>query len=294
MEDLKATRERINEVDKKMAALFEERMNLVGSVAEYKMKRGLPVFDGKREAEVIKRNENFVSNEEIRSYYVNFLKNTMEVSKRYQHRILEGMKVSYSGVTGAFAQIAVDKIFPDAIPVSCKDFKEAYEKTEKGETDCCVLPLENSNAGEVGAVIDLIFSGSLFVEQCLTGVKQVCEVRLCGVCFCIQVPVGEQVYLRLVPVGVEPVQAFGIRRCACGGLGQPFREAQRATLPDVQLIGRQPVCAAEPARTAAADRLCRHHCHHQIVHWLSSESSVPVAVLYQFPPSRSSIYRLPA
>ncbi len=165
MEDLKATREKINEVDKKMAALFEERMNLVGSVAEYKMKRGLPVFDGKREAEVIKRNENFVSNEEIRSYYVNFLKNTMEVSKRYQHRIFEGMKVSYSGVTGAFAQIAVDKIFPDAIPVSCKDFKEAYEKTEKGETDCCVLPLENSNAGEVGAVIDLIFSGSLFVNE---------------------------------------------------------------------------------------------------------------------------------
>lgn len=165
MEDLKETREKINEVDKQMAALFEERMNLVGSVAEYKMKRGLPVFDGKREAEVIKRNETLVSNEEIRSYYVNFLKNTMEVSKRYQHKILEGMKASYSGVTGAFAQIAVDKIFPDAIPVSCKDFKEAYEKTEKGETDCCVLPLENSNAGEVGAVIDLIFSGSLFVNE---------------------------------------------------------------------------------------------------------------------------------
>lgn len=165
MEDIKETREKINEIDKQMAALFEERMNLVGSVAEYKMKRGLPVFDGKREAEVIKRNESLVSNEEIRSYYVNFLKNTMEVSKRYQHKILEGMRVSYSGVTGAFAQIAVDKIFPDAIPVSCKDFKEAYEKTEKGETDCCVLPLENSNAGEVGAVIDLIFSGSLFVNE---------------------------------------------------------------------------------------------------------------------------------
>lgn len=165
MDDLKETREKINEVDKRMAALFEERMGLVGSVAEYKMKRGLPVFDGTREAEVIRRNENLVSNEEIRAYYVNFLKNTMEVSKRYQHRILEGMKVSYSGVTGAFAQIAVDKIFPDAVPVSCKDFKEAYEKTEKGETDCCVLPLENSNAGEVGAVIDLIFSGSLFVNE---------------------------------------------------------------------------------------------------------------------------------
>lgn len=165
MEELAGIREKINEVDRKMAALFEERMNLVSSVAEYKMKSGLPVFDEKREQDVVNRNAGFVENEEIRSYYVNFLKNTMAVSKMYQHKILEGMRVSYSGVAGAFAQIAVDKIFPDAVAVSCKDFKEAYEMTEKGLTDCCVLPLENSNAGEVGAVIDLIFSGSLFVNQ---------------------------------------------------------------------------------------------------------------------------------
>lgn len=165
MDELTSTREKINEVDKKMAELFEERMRLVGDVAEYKMKRGLPVFDEKREQEVLRRNELFVEDEELRGYYVNFLRDTMDVSKRYQHRILEGMRVSYSGVTGAFAQIAVDKIFPDAIPVSCKDFKEAYEKTERGETDCCVLPIENSNAGEVGSVIDLVFSGSLFINE---------------------------------------------------------------------------------------------------------------------------------
>lgn len=165
MDELVTIRERINDVDQKMALLFEERMKLVGSVAEYKMKGGIPVFDEKREQEVIRRNENFVEDESIRSYYVNFLKDTMAVSKRYQHKILEGMRVAYSGVTGAFAQIAVDKIFPDAAPVSCKDFKEAYEMTEKGLTDCTVLPLENSNAGEVGAVIDLIFSGSLFVNE---------------------------------------------------------------------------------------------------------------------------------
>lgn len=165
MDELVTIREKINDVDKKMAQLFEERMKLVGSVAEYKMKSGLPVFDEKREQDVIRCNENFVEDESIRSYYVNFLKDTMDVSKRYQHKILEGMRVAYSGVTGAFAQIAVDKVFPDAVPVSCKDFKEAYEMTEKGLTDCTVLPLENSHAGEVGAVIDLIFSGSLFINE---------------------------------------------------------------------------------------------------------------------------------
>ena len=123
MDELVTIRERINDVDQKMALLFEERMKLVGSVAEYKMKSGIHVFDEKREQEVIRRNENFVEDESIRSYYVNFLKDTMAVSKRYQHKILEGMRVAYSGVTGAFAQIAVDKIFPDAAPVSCKDCK---------------------------------------------------------------------------------------------------------------------------------------------------------------------------
>ena len=94
MDELVTIRERINDVDQKMALLFEERMKLVGSVAEYKMKGGIPVFDEKREQEVIRRNENFVEDESIRSYYVNFLKDTMAVSKRYQHKILEGMRVA--------------------------------------------------------------------------------------------------------------------------------------------------------------------------------------------------------
>ncbi|MBR6568007.1 MAG: chorismate mutase [Clostridia bacterium] len=164
MDKLNKAREIIGEADKEIAALFEKRMAAVKEVAEYKKERGLPVFDGAREDYLISKNLEYIDNEEMKEFYVSFLKSTMDISKRYQHRILEGLNVAYSGVEGAFAHIAAGRIFPDGNRISYPDFKAAYEAVEKGECDCAVLPIENSRAGEVGQVIDLIFSGSLYVN----------------------------------------------------------------------------------------------------------------------------------
>ncbi len=164
MEKLLKAREIIGETDREIAALFEKRMAAVKEVAEYKKERGLPVFDGAREDFLIGKNLEYIENEEIKDFYVSFMKNTMDISKRYQHRILEGADVAYSGVEGAFAYIAAGRIFPDGKRISYPDFKAAYEAVENGECDCAVLPIENSRAGEVGQVIDLIFSGSLYVN----------------------------------------------------------------------------------------------------------------------------------
>ena len=144
MDKLLKAREIINETDKEIAALFEKRMEAVRLVAEYKEERGLPVFDSAREDEVIKNNIQYITNEEIKEFYVPFLRETMNVSKRFQHRILEGMNIAYSGVEGAFAHIAAGRIFPDGNRISYPDFKAAYEAVEKGECDCAVLPIENS------------------------------------------------------------------------------------------------------------------------------------------------------
>ena len=164
MDKLNKAREIIGEADKEIAVLFEKRMAAVKEVAEYKRERGLPVFDGAREDFLINKNLEYIENEEIKDFYVSFMKGTMDISKRYQHRILEGANVAYSGVEGAFAHIAAGRIFPDGKRISYPDFKAAYEAVEKGECDCAVLPIENSRAGEVGQVIDLIFSGSLYVN----------------------------------------------------------------------------------------------------------------------------------
>lgn len=164
MTELEKARQIINNVDKQMAELFVQRMQAAKAVAEYKKEHGLQVFDAAREAEVIRRNSDLVSDETLKSYFVEFIRSNMEISKSYQHRLLEGMRVAFSGVEGAFANIAANKVFPDAIAVPYADFKSAYEAVEKGECDAVILPIENSYNGDVGQVMDLAFFGSLFIS----------------------------------------------------------------------------------------------------------------------------------
>ncbi len=164
MSDLQKAREIINETDLEMARLFERRMDAVKIVSDYKRENGIPIDDFGREEEMIKRNSEYIENEEYRSYYVNFLKNNIKLSKDMQHKLLEGMKVAYSGVEGAFANIAAKRIFPDALCVPYGDFKAAYRAVENGECDCVLLPVENSHNGDVGNVLDLAFFGSLFIN----------------------------------------------------------------------------------------------------------------------------------
>ena len=139
-------------------------MEAVRSVAAYKKERGLPIEDKEQEARVIKGRSALVEDPELRSFYVNFLQDTMDVSKRWQHYLMEGLRVAYSGVEGAFAHIAAGRIFPDGELESYPSFESAYEAVEKGECDVAVLPIENSFAGEVGQVLDLMFSGDLYVN----------------------------------------------------------------------------------------------------------------------------------
>lgn len=164
MDGLEKARKSIEEIDSKMAELFELRMDAVKEVAAYKKNCGLPVFDPTREEELIKKNTEKVKNEEYRPYYVNFLREKMEVSKALQNRILNGMTVAYSGVEGAFAHIAAKKIFPTASFKGYADFKAAYKAVEKGDCDCAVLPVENSSNGDVGLVMDLAFFGTLYIN----------------------------------------------------------------------------------------------------------------------------------
>lgn len=91
----------------------------------------------------------------------------------------EEITVAYSGIEGSFASIATGKLFPDAGRVSCRNFAEAYRKVEEGKCEIAVLPIENSYAGEVGQVMDLMFEGDLSingvyelgVSHCLLGPK---------------------------------------------------------------------------------------------------------------------------
>lgn len=164
MTDLDKARSIIDETDREMAALFVRRMNAVKLVAEYKKNNGLPITNAAREEEVIEKNSARIEDAVYRSYYASFIRHTMALSKDLQRRLLQGMRVAFSGVTGAFAEIAARRIFPTADLIPYPDFSSAYKAVETGAAECVLLPLENSFNGDVGQVMDLSFFGSLHIN----------------------------------------------------------------------------------------------------------------------------------
>ena len=167
MENLEAIRKQIDAVDAQISDLFEERMELCRQVVEYKMAHGLGISDPAREEQLIQRNAARIRDRAIREYYVNFEKHVFSLSRAWQKQLMNGLKVAYSGVPGAFAYIAAARMFPGAELVSYPDFEQAYHACETGEADIVVLPFENSFAGEVSTVTDLMFSGSLYVNHAI-------------------------------------------------------------------------------------------------------------------------------
>lgn len=114
MDQLQQARAQIDEIDAKMAALFEQRMQAVGQVAQYKARTGKQVFDPAREALVLEKNTARVQNPELQSYYREFLKKALAVSRAYQHVLIGQDVAAYQGVEGAWSHIALRQLFPFA------------------------------------------------------------------------------------------------------------------------------------------------------------------------------------
>ena len=165
MDKLMQAREAIGAIDKEIAALFEQRMNAVRLVSEYKIEHGLPIYDAAREDALIAKNTAMIGDEELRSYYVDFLRNTMRVSRNFQAKLSEGMRVAFSGVEGAFASIAAGKIFDRCVRVPFHDFRSAYHAVVSGDCDCAVLPIENSTAGSVKKVYELMLHHNFHIVR---------------------------------------------------------------------------------------------------------------------------------
>lgn len=72
-------------------------------------------------------------------------------------------KIAYSGIEGCFAHTVARKLFPDELYVSYPDFKKTYDAVVSKECEMAVLPVENSYAGRVSDVIELLNEGKLFV-----------------------------------------------------------------------------------------------------------------------------------
>ena len=158
MDQLQQARGIIDEIDAQMAALFERRMEAVGQVAQYKAATGKPVFDAAREDVVLAKNTGRLENEELRPYYRHVLQEMMAVSRAYQRKLLGRDVAAYQGVQGAWSHIALTRLFPFVRAKAFDTWAEVFDAVAAGDAAFGVLPFENSNAGDVSTVLDLLYA----------------------------------------------------------------------------------------------------------------------------------------
>ena len=184
--DLKKIREEINGIDDEIAELFEKRMVLARDVAEYKRKNDMAVYDRRREREIINRVSGNVS-EELSSYSKILYATMFQLSRSYQFKQLmptsdfvlnmqkaieqtpklfpRTARVACQGVEGAYSQSACDRLFNSAEIHYFKTWEDVCNSVEKGECKYGVLPLENSTAGTVNAVYDLLGKYKFYIVR---------------------------------------------------------------------------------------------------------------------------------
>ena len=175
--DLNDYRTRIDQIDDQLVKLFAERMETVVGIAKYKEEHNLPVLDAGRERKKLLALAE-KSPEALREYVVSLYSLMFELSRSYQNRLLgrttpltqeisraientpklfpDSAVVACQGVEGANSQLACDKLFRLPNVLYFSSFEAVFQAIEKGLCRYGVIPLENSTAGSVNKVYDLM------------------------------------------------------------------------------------------------------------------------------------------
>ncbi|WP_256436712.1 bifunctional chorismate mutase/prephenate dehydratase [Atopobium sp. oral taxon 416] len=175
--DLPEVRKDLDSIDSQMIDLFLQRMKLADEVADYKAKNHLPILDREREREKLARVANSVPME-FRNYAQVLEGLLMEAARAREYKdigtmsnvgsqIYEAIKhepklfpqranVACQGVEGAYSQIATDRIFKHPTIAYFDSFEGVFRAVEEGFSQFGVLPVENSTAGTVNQVYDLM------------------------------------------------------------------------------------------------------------------------------------------
>ncbi len=175
--ELQDYRRQLDELDSELLRLFNRRMEIAGDIALWKRDNGMRVLDLRREKEKLRTLEAQCP-EEMREYAASLFSLVMELSRSYQNRILhpesaetlaieralqetprlfpETAMVACQGVEGAYSGIACEKLFVRPSTFYFSTFDAVFAAIEKGLCRYGVIPVENSTAGTVNAVYDLM------------------------------------------------------------------------------------------------------------------------------------------
>lgn len=196
--DLLELRDKIDVIDSQIVELYEKRMDICRQVAEYKISTGKKVFDKQREMEKLSRVKSLTHNDFNSHGIEELFEQIMSMSRKLQYRLLAengslgklpfigvekletiGARVVFQGAEGAYSQAAMMKFFGNEINSFHVDsFRDAMSAIDEGSADFAVLPIENSTAGIVSEIYDLLQEYENYIvgeqiikiEHCLLGV----------------------------------------------------------------------------------------------------------------------------
>lgn len=185
--DLTNLREQIDEIDAQIVALYEKRMDVSRQVAEYKIETGKKVFDKAREEEKLRKVKALTHNEFNSHGIEELFEQIMSMSRKLQYRLLSEhgslgrlpfigvdsldsgrARVVFQGAEGAYSQAAMMQYFGEQVNSFHVDtFRDAMIAIDEGSADFAVLPIENSTAGIVSEIYDLLveFENYIVGEQ---------------------------------------------------------------------------------------------------------------------------------
>lgn len=196
--DLLELREKIDDIDAQIVELYEKRMDISRQVAEYKIGVGKKVFDRQREQEKLAKVKS-LTHSEFNSHGIEELfEQIMCMSRKLQYQLLtesgsmgklpfigvdeletKKARVVFQGAEGAYSQAAMMQYFGEQVNSFHVDtFRDAMSAIEEGSADFAVLPIENSTAGVVNEIYDLLQEYENYIvaeqiiriEHCLLGV----------------------------------------------------------------------------------------------------------------------------
>ncbi len=196
--DLLELRRKLDRIDEQIVELYEERMEICSQVADYKIETGKKVLDKTREEEKLRKVRSLAHNEFNAHGIQELFEQIMSMSRKLQYNRLtrEGVggrlpfidvdqlevqkaRVVFQGAEGAYSQMAMLKYFGEDVDSFHVDtFRDAMCAIEEGSADFAVLPIENSTAGIVSEIYDLLVEFENYIvgeqiikiEHCLLGV----------------------------------------------------------------------------------------------------------------------------
>ncbi len=181
--NLEDIRKDIDQIDKQLVELILKRMDCSRRVAQYKKDNDLPVLDASREAAILDKVAEMGGEhgDAMRMIYSAI----MEQSKALQYPFVENKSVrefaplkphlkvksiACQGIAGAYSGLAGATLYPNAEITYCESFAEVCRLVKEGKVEYGVLPVENSWAGSVHEVYDLLISGKFLIAESIDAV----------------------------------------------------------------------------------------------------------------------------